>query len=112
MAAVVNVKKKALQILGYRDFKEWDECGHTLYIGRNMCFYVPGTVKSKWANPYSAKKYGREKCLEMYREYITNSDLIKDIYELEGKELGCWCKPEACHGDILINLLRKEKKRL
>lgn len=29
--------------------------------------------------------------------------------ELEGKNLGCWCKPEACHGDILVELIEIEK---
>lgn len=24
--------------------------------------------------------------------------------ELKGR-LGCWCKPEACHGDVLVELL-------
>jgi hypothetical protein len=25
--------------------------------------------------------------------------------ELDGRTLGCWCKPLACHGDILVELL-------
>ena len=29
--------------------------------------------------------------------------------ELEGKELGCWCKPSPCHGDILIKLLKERQ---
>jgi Domain of unknown function (DUF4326) len=24
--------------------------------------------------------------------------------ELKGKKLGCWCKPNACHGNVLIEL--------
>jgi hypothetical protein len=24
--------------------------------------------------------------------------------ELKGKVLGCWCKPDACHGDVLAEL--------
>ena len=24
---------------------------------------------------------------------------------LKGKKLGCWCKPECCHGDVLVELL-------
>lgn len=34
-------------------------------------------------------------------EKITKDDLLK----LNGKTLGCWCKPDACHGDILIELI-------
>jgi hypothetical protein len=42
----------------------------------------------------------------MYTEYIKNKpELLKLIpVELKGKTLGCWCKPEACHGDILAEL--------
>ncbi|MBA3285144.1 MAG: DUF4326 domain-containing protein, partial [Nitrosopumilus sp.] len=24
--------------------------------------------------------------------------------ELRGKTLGCWCRPDACHGDLLAEL--------
>jgi hypothetical protein len=24
---------------------------------------------------------------------------------LKGKTLGCWCKPEACHGDVLVEFI-------
>ena len=30
---------------------------------------------------------------------------MKRLPELKGKSLGCWCKPEACHGDVLVRLL-------
>jgi Domain of unknown function (DUF4326) len=61
---------------------------------------------SKWRNPFPAKKYGREKCIEMYREYIMNRPELLSLIpiELKGKVLGCWCKPEKCHGDILVEL--------
>ena len=31
-------------------------------------------------------------------------ELISSISELEGMNLGCWCNPSPCHGDILIKL--------
>lgn len=30
--------------------------------------------------------------------------LLKDLHELKGKTLGCFCKPLSCHGDILVRL--------
>ena len=27
---------------------------------------------------------------------------MDSLLELKGKTLGCWCKPEDCHGDILV----------
>ena len=29
--------------------------------------------------------------------------LIMDLAALRGAVLGCYCKPEACHGDTLVN---------
>ena len=26
---------------------------------------------------------------------------------VKGKRLGCWCKPNKCHGDIIIKLLNE-----
>ena len=42
----------------------------------------------------------------MHREYIMNKpDLLELIpAELKDKRLGCWCKPEKCHGDILVEI--------
>ena len=106
--SVVNVKKQELNKIGYANFKEWQNDTNNMYIGRNMSYYVEGTNKSKWHNPYSAKKYGREECLVMFENYIKNSPLINALEELRGKNLGCWCKPEKCHGDILLNLLNSK----
>jgi len=34
------------------------------------------------------------------------------LEELEGKTLGCWCKPDQlCHSDVLIELLKKRGER-
>lgn len=106
---VINIRKKELNKLGYRDFEEWATSNvNHLYIGRNMNYYVRGTYKSKWHNPFSVKKYGLQKSLELFEEYISkNIDLMNNLHELDGKILGCWCKPEQCHGDILIKLWRK-----
>jgi hypothetical protein len=29
------------------------------------------------------------------------------ILALKGKRLGCFCKPKACHGDVIVDLLNK-----
>ena len=59
-----------------------------------------------FGNPYPVEIYGREKCLSLYREYFYNrlrNDLKfrEAVLELTGKTLGCFCKPLACHGDII-----------
>jgi hypothetical protein len=104
--SIVNVKKKILNKRDIKDFETWNKLPNTLYIGRNMSFYVKGATKSKWANPFSVKKHGRDRCLVLYEKYLKNTpELFNNLSKLQGKELGCWCHPKPCHGDILIKLL-------
>ena len=61
-----------------------------------------------WKNPFSLKKYTPSQSLKLYREHVeSNKQLISELSELKGKTLGCWCKPNPCHGDILIELIDK-----
>ena len=106
---IVNVRKNELKKYGYADFKDWSSRPNNLYIGRNMCFYVPGTIESKWHNPYVVgKKYTIDHALEKYKDHVLNSDLINQLHELDGKTLGCWCKPGKCHGDVLQQLIESQ----
>lgn len=86
-------------------FQTWLDQEDTVYIGRYVQ-YVKGTFDSDWRNIFSAKQFGREGCIEKYLDYI--DDLLKNgklrIEDLSGKEIGCWCKPKACHGDVLVEL--------
>jgi hypothetical protein len=61
---------------------------------------------SKWGNPFKiGPEYTREQALEKYTEWILEQkNLLGSLHELRGKTLGCYCKPEACHGDILFKL--------
>jgi hypothetical protein len=71
---------------------------YDVYIGR----------PSKWGNPFIVGRDGaRGECADKYREWIVNGNgrhLLKDIGELKGKVLGCYCKPNKCHGDVLVEL--------
>jgi hypothetical protein len=76
---------------------------------------------TEWGNPYSHlpntkakwKVATREEAIEKYREYIkTRPDLLARLEELEGKTLGCWCKPKACHGDVLIELIHDRRPKV
>jgi uncharacterized protein DUF4326 len=35
-------------------------------------------------------------------------ELLAAVYELRGLDLLCWCAPERCHGDVLLELARAE----
>lgn len=75
-----------------------------IYIGR----------PSKWSNPFKIGKDGdRDQVIRKYREWIlSNKELLFDLPELYGKVLGCWCKPQACHGDVLVELCNLHKMGL
>lgn len=82
---------------------------YDVYIGRKNVPY--GLSESKWHNPFIIGKDGtRDEVIEMYREYIQlMPDLMNSLRELENKTLGCWCSPLSCHGDVLIELVKKNK---
>lgn len=75
-----------------------------VYIGREN--RRRGFKASKWENPYRLSEgYTRAEVINRYRQHIKGRSFIGDIEELRGKVLGCWCKPEACHGDVLVEML-------
>lgn len=77
---------------------------YDVYIGRAMP--RRRLRGSKWANPYKiGPDCPRERAIELYRLYLHDSpELLAALPELRGKRLGCWCAPEPCHGDVLVEL--------
>ena len=77
---------------------------YDVYIGRPTI----------WGNPYSHKagtaaKFlvaSREEAIASYEAWLLSKPglvaLVKQ--ELRGKVLGCWCHPQACHGDVLSRI--------
>jgi len=71
-----------------------------VYIGRG----------SKWGNPYVIGKDGnRTEVIDRYLKYAIRHFGDRDLEVLRGKTLVCYCKPQACHGDVLIELLGEDK---
>ena len=72
-------------------------------------------VEPGWlGNPYPlAHGYTREQAVDLFREDFIEKLRGDDgfraaVDKLEGKTLGCYCKPEACHGDVIVAYLRGE----
>lgn len=77
---------------------------YDVYIGRG----------STWGNPYSHlpetkalyKVETRDEAVAEYKNHlwkqirsgIITIQMLKDLY---GKRLGCFCKPQSCHGDVI-----------
>lgn len=81
-----------------------------VYIGRENGWAKPSRKRSIWHNPF---KVGRDadtnkQACAMYRDYLLGKpELLKRLEELRGKLLVCWCYPEDCHGNVLIELLEE-----
>jgi ribA/ribD-fused uncharacterized protein len=76
---------------------------HDVYVGR----------PSKWGNPFAIGKDGdRAAVIAKYRAWLLSQPaLVEDAQrELRGKVLGCWCAPQACHGDVLVEIANSTPK--
>ncbi|MDP9120130.1 MAG: DUF4326 domain-containing protein [Acidobacteriota bacterium] len=71
---------------------------YDVYIGR----------PSKWGNPYVIGRDGtREQVIAKYRAWVLRRpELVAALSELRGKVLACWCAPQPCHGDVLVDLVQ------
>lgn len=72
---------------------------NAVYVGR----------PSKWGNPFTMRGEGdRARVIAEFRQYLLNSpELLKQLGELKGKDLVCWCAPKACHADVLVEFVEK-----
>lgn len=97
-----------------KGFKMPENC---TYVGR----------PTKFGNPFSVEQFGREKAVEMFSECLDNNvmcyiyldeleattafnhmkHISKNIEELRGKNLACFCSlDQICHADVLLNILQ------
>ena len=75
-----------------------------VYIGRgsiwgNPFTHLSGPTQARFSVPTRAD------AIDAYRGWLAEQpELVAQIPTLRGKVLGCYCKPAACHGDILAEL--------
>jgi len=77
----------------------------SVYIGR----------PSKFGNPFVIGKDGtRAEVIKKYEAWLLSQPkLVKAAKtELKGKNLLCWCSPQACHGDVLLRVANSTTKSL
>ncbi len=73
---------------------------YTHYIGRG----------SHFGNPFKIGIHGtREEVIIKYEKWVRKiPSIISEIRVLtEDTILGCYCKPKACHGDIIIKIWKE-----
>jgi hypothetical protein len=90
---------------------------NSVYVGRQVIDRRQGVIRfreSKWANRYRIGRAGT--CEELialvialYRtELLRTFELMAALPELRGNDLVCWCAPEACHADVLLELANRD----
>jgi len=91
MPVVINIREAP---------KGWLKDPNYVYIGRWHRSWRYGLIPtSKWQNPFKGE---RNEAINKFKEYLINNPaLMKDLWELDGKTLVCWCKPLPCHGDVI-----------
>lgn len=84
---------------------------NVIYVGRRFTMGGWNLPESEFANPFAINKsLSREQAISQYKDYI-NDKLIKDsqfkerLFACKNKILACWCCPEACHSDVLREIL-------
>lgn len=84
----------------------WEREPDYAYIGRPK-----GLLDGPFGNPFVlASEQDRDRLLHLYRNYFdrkieTDEVFRRRILGLRGKILVCYCKPKACHGDVIAEWL-------
>lgn len=82
---------------------------YDVYIGR-----ASRDNDGYFGNPFKLVNYHswaeRTRVIEKFRVYfhkrIAEDPAFREaIHSLKGKTLGCFCKPMACHGDVIVEYL-------
>jgi len=113
--SIVNCKVKFIRPQ-YQNLKEWMEDENNIYIGRSGVVFIDNQrfpkQTSLFCNPFKVGKHGtREEVIQKYKEYIVaklekeEPHLKDNLIAMKGKNLGCWCYPESCHGNVLLELI-------
>jgi len=83
-----------------------------VYLGR------PGHGQDGcFGNPFMIGRDGtREEVIQKYRRYFehrlgVDPEFRECVLDLRGKRLGCFCKPDECHGDVIAEWLDSLEER-
>jgi len=111
---IINVKVANIRPK-YHNLKEWMDDANNIYIGRKGIVFINGqrfpNENSIWHNPFKISQgMSRNEAIQKYKKYIIEKikkeNLFDELKKLKGKNLGCWCKPNSCHGDVLLELIQ------
>ena len=86
-----------------------------IYIGRASP--RKSLIGSVFHNPFALNTYAIKSPAEQrfysllafaqyfYTKLNEEPEFLRQVLALRGKTLGCWCKPLACHGDVIAHFV-------
>jgi hypothetical protein len=100
---------------------------HRIQLRRTGGWRMPhGALKvdrtTRWGNPFRLGIDGdRAQCVALYRHWLvrgnaavqgvrgdTRDELLRDLPQLRGHDLACWCPPDQpCHAEVLLELANR-----
>ena len=113
---VVNCKVKYIRPQ-YNNLKEWMDDPQNVYVGRAGVVFIDGQRFPKNASPFAnpfkiTASLTRDQAVEQYKTHIQDKvnksqELKELLLSYKGKNLGCWCHPEPCHANILVEIMEE-----
>ena len=101
---------------------------YDVYIGRGIEYHTHMLAKNikpgekGWlGNPHPigwcdicSAYHTRDECIDKFKEDFykkikSDAGFKKSVLSLQGKRLGCYCKPKNCHGDIIKQWIEASK---
>ena len=89
---------------------------HARRVGRRPAPHPVNVGRpTKWGNPFvigrkpAPRRPGdARRVVARYRAWIAPQPaLLAALDELRGKHLVCWCAPERCHAEVLLDLAKR-----
>lgn len=73
------------------------------YIGRGSPFGNPYPITAEEGRDEVIRKFE----IDFHARLKMDADFLRRVLALEGKILGCHCKPLRCHGDSIVKFLNE-----
>ena len=102
------VSERIVNLNNIDDPLEWCRNPQNVYVGRPSK-KLPG-VSGIWGNPnklpLNPTEEDRINAVTKFKEYLTNpkNNLLGKLDSLRGKNLGCYCMPDLCHAEAIIEV--------
>ncbi len=94
--------------------REMDQIPGFVYCG-DACW---GYRRSPLYNPFHKEKITQEEKVAKYRTYLLqrieagDAGILAALDALtEDSVLGCWCKPAACHCDVIVEVWESRQRK-